>query len=121
MEKTVQGIQSQIDLLPSKDRGELSDGCHTFNELYDHRIQLYIVMADFYSDYEYVWKSRAHSDGSVWKGWFILGIRTEPGKQITYHLPMDRWDDCWFAVVLDKAPEWDGHTSADVLERLKRL
>ena len=68
-----------------------------------------------------VWKTRMHSDGSVWDGWFILGIGEEPGKQITYHLPESKWDECIFADEYIKAPEWDGHTSADVLERLKQL
>ena len=62
-----------------------------------------------------------HSDGSEWAGWFILGYETEPGRQITYHLPLDKWYQCLFARILEKAPEWDGHTSNDVLQRLKNL
>jgi hypothetical protein len=50
-----------------------------------------------------------------------MGIGKEKGKQISYHLPLSRWDETYFAETLDKAPEWDGHTSADVLERLKTL
>lgn len=45
----------------------------------------------------------------------------EAGTQITYHLPIDRWEECSFAETLDKAPKWDGHTSADVITRLKNL
>jgi hypothetical protein len=40
------------------------------------------------------------------------------GTQITYHLPMDRWSDAP-GVELDHAPEFDGHSSSDVIERLK--
>lgn len=108
--------------------GSLSDGYHTFDELYEHRIVNYIALCRVlaFSDYgamdrSPVWRSKAHSDGSVWEGWFILGLFTEAGKQITYHLPDSKWDDCDFAEILGKAPEWDGHTSADVLERLKQL
>jgi hypothetical protein len=43
------------------------------------------------------------------------------GSQITYHLPTSKWDECDFAITLDKAPEWDGHTSNDVLERIREL
>ena len=54
-------------------------------------------------------------------GWFIMGIGKEKGNQISYHLPLSRWDETDFAETLDQAPEWDGHTSQDVLERLKTL
>lgn len=40
---------------------------------------------------------------------------------ISYHLPLSKWDECAFANEFEKAPEWDGHTSNDVLERLKQL
>jgi len=111
------------------DTNLISDGYHTFGELYEHRIVLYIAFCKMYSrdqpnyslKYPEVWKSNTHSDGSVWDGWFLLGVDTQSGKQITYHLPMSYWDQCDFATTLDKAPDFDGHTSADVLERLRAL
>lgn len=99
------------------------DGYHTFDELYDHRIELFIRLCDFArvgTGYP-VWRSKLHSDGSSWNGWFILGIHTEDGKQITYHLPISKWEETNFAETLGKAPDFDGHTSDDVLERLKLL
>lgn len=103
--------------------GRISDGYHTFNELYEHRIVNYIKLCEFVENCsrKTVWRSRCHSDGSIYEGWFLLGINTEQGKQITYHLPVSKWEDTNFALTLDKAPEFDGHTSADVLERLKQL
>ena len=111
-------LQSMIDELPSNERGKISDGYHTFDELYDHRITLFIALCKV-TKYQ-VWKSRKHSDGSEWEGLFILGINKEAGHQITYHLPISRWDeiDC---DVEERAPEWDGHSSADVLKRLKEI
>lgn len=114
------------------DTNLISDGYHTFGELYEHRITLFIALLSTKAeirdgmdiDFVYkddIWKSKTHSDGSVWDVWFILGIFKEPGNQITYHLPISKWDDCEFAKELDKAPEWDGHTSEDVLKRLKNL
>lgn len=107
---------------------EVSDGYHTFDELYDHRIELYIALCRTLERVKYgesvrrlVWRSKVHSDGSVMEGWFILGIGIEEGKQITYHLPLARWNDTDFAFDLERAPEWDGHTSADVLERIKTI
>jgi hypothetical protein len=105
--------------------GQISDGYHTFDELYEHRIELWITVCKLISTDPYSnlnpWKTTVHSDGSVWNGWFLLGIEKEPGKQITYHLPMSRWEECFFAETLDKAPLYDNHSSNDVLQRLKTL
>lgn len=106
-----------------------SDGFHTFDELYDHRITLYIALCKHKHDLyaienpgkHKIWRSKAHSDGSVWDGWFILGIGTDKGKQITYHLPLSRWEETDFVEEIEKAPDWDGHTPEDVLSRLKDL
>lgn len=105
------------------------DGYHTFDELYAHRIELFLALMrhefSLYEEFgaddlEPVWKSKTHSDGSIMDGWFIAGIDREKGKQITYHIPLSRWEDCC-GIELDKAPEFDGHTSDDVLLRLKNL
>lgn len=118
------------DLIKQKgvDTNLISDGYHTFGELYEHRITLFIALCRLLK-FEYklqvdgkgVWKSKVHHDGSTWDGWFIMGILTVPGQQISYHLPMKYWDDTDFATTLDKAPEWDGHTPADVIKRLNTL
>jgi hypothetical protein len=126
--------QSAVDTLKdiTGSAGAISDGYHTFDELYAHRIALFRVTCRALSlmasqvpyielEHEIVWKSQVHSDGSIMEGWFIMGIDSRPGKQITYHLPMSEWDNCKFANTLEKAPEWDGHTSADVLKRLAEL
>lgn len=108
------------------------DGYHTFEELYEHRITLFIALCKqrthifgvknegYYYD---IWRSKKHSDGELAFGgtWFVLGIGKEKGKQITYHLPIEKWNECDFAKELEKAPEWDGHTSNDALQRLKSL
>lgn len=107
---------------------EASDGYHTFGELYDHRITLYIALCKAIakeSGYGFVWRSKNHSDGKPCFGTgtqYVLGIGNEAGEQITYHIPIERWgetDD--FTETLEKAPKYDGHTSADVLIRLKSL
>lgn len=102
----------------------VSDGYHTFDELYEHRIILYLAFCrKMYEQLPFneVWRSKLHSDGTIFDGWFVLGIYDKPGKQITYHLPIKYWSDTEFAETLDQAPVFDGHTSADVLERLKKL
>lgn len=107
-------INKLIKLL-KVDTNKISDGYHTFGELYDHRCRLFIKLASVSKD---SWKSLRHSDGSSWDGWFIMGIGKKAGEQITYHLPMKFWDSSKWVFEIDTAPEWDGHTPSDVLERL---
>ncbi len=120
--------------IPIESTSEVSDGYHTFGELYEHRITLFIALCKK-QEREIVdninktftkisvWRSKKHSDGELAFGgtWFVLGINKEKGKQITYHLPIERWDETEFAETLEKAPEFDGHTPRNVLERLKTL
>lgn len=119
-------------LIKDVDTNKISDGYHTFGELYEHRIQLFIQLCkrlsslpgDFIAPINSeVWRSRFHSDGKIayGGGWFVLGIGKVAGYQITYHLPEKYWTECSFAETLDLAPEFDGHTSNDVLQRLKNL
>lgn len=101
---------------------EVSDGYHTFSELYDHRIALWIALCRVYSSmHSDCWRSMYHSDGTSIPGWFVLGIGRDIGDQITYHLPMSQWDATDFASDKEEPPRFDGHTSSDVLERLGKL
>lgn len=114
---------------------EATDGYHTFEELYNHRITLFIALCKMLDDYYSlafdtigadlhpgrIWRSKVNGDGTTWDGWFIMGINQEEGKQITYHLPLDRWEETEFAATLDQAPAFDGHTSEDVINRLKDI
>ncbi len=112
--------QDAVDRVP--DKGAISDGYHTFDELYDHRIELFLALCRSIRSEgigPLTWRSKSHSDGSMFEGWFVAGIDTMPGRQITYHLPIGRWGDCEFMQTLDTAPEWDGHTPMDSLHRLR--
>lgn len=102
--------------------GSVSDGYHTFDELYEHRNWLWIKLCESMNSADCLaWRSKRHSDGSEIKDWFLLGWRLVHGKQMTYHLPISMWDAAHFAHACDQAPEWDGHSSADVVGRLKLL
>lgn len=122
--KVIEGVNNVI-----KNSGintnKISDGYHTFGELYEHRVALFIALCSVipygkYTDNILVWKSKLHHDGTSYDGWFIAGIGKDKGQQISYHLPISKWDDC-VCDEYERAPEWDGHTSNDVLERLKLL
>lgn len=103
--------------------GQISDGYHTFDELYEHRHRLFLALCSALSALatHEVWRSRLHSDGTHLAGWFIAGIGTAPGHQITYHLPDRLWPETSWIRELERAPAFDGHTSDDVLGRLKAL
>lgn len=118
----------KLDLRNIDAEVEISDGYHTFDELYEHRIALFMSLCRYFIqgkasyDSRNVWMSKLHSDRSHYDGWFLLGIGKEKGNQITYHIPDKYWNECKkFAEDMIKAPEFDGHTSQDVLERIKKL
>lgn len=99
-------------------------GSALIDDLYNHRNWLLINLAKQieFSTLTAVWKSRKHSDGTSQPGWFILGIGLPPKdkNQITYHLPEELWSACDFVQELETSP-WDGHSSTDVIERLKMM
>ena len=96
------------------DIGEVSDGFHTFNELYEHRQALFVALANRVPTM--AWKSKLHSNRTMFDGWFIAGLRLDTGD-ITYHLE-DRFWDMLRVDELELAPPWDGHTPGDVVNRL---
>jgi len=110
---------------------DVSDGHHTMSELYQHRHALFIALCKVYDNYitplqsrVKCWKSKLHDDGTMFDGWFILGMTvfefTGPTTTITYHLPMTHWNRI-NVMEIPNAPPWDGHTSDDVLLRLYKL
>lgn len=98
--------------------GETSDGYHTFNELYHHRAVLFSVIVKAFEDK--AWKSRKHHDGTMYDGMFIVGIET-PDGQATYHYDIEPYWDMFQCKELEYAPEWDGHTPAQAIERIGKL
>ena len=117
---TVQGPLFPVEI--ECETGKVSDGYHTFDELYDHRCLNFLLAHALWHQaalpHSGAWKSRKHHDGSGFEGWFIAGL-TLPAGSISYHIPDKYWDLCK-GHELETAPEWDGHTSADVIERLER-
>lgn len=93
--------------------GEISDGSHTFNELYAHRASLFAVICNTYP--ENAWKSWKHhheENFPMYEDYFIVGVNTPEG-QYSYHYHKDWWDK--FKVQeLEEAPKFDGHQPDDV-------
>lgn len=97
------------------DIGNISDGYHTFNDLYRQRAILFATICN--QNDGYAWKSKRHHDGTMFGiDWFIVGVDTPQG-QYTYHYEISKYWDYFKIQELEFAPEWDGHTDKDV-ERL---
>ena len=104
-----------------KDMGEMSDGYHTFNELYEYRMLYNAALFNEFAKqglYD-VHKSRKHSDGEYPFGdsnWFIV-MAELPTGQISNHYEMKDWDK--FQIPEKPlANKWDKHSPRDVAERL---
>lgn len=103
-----------------KDKGEISDGYHTFNELYRYRM---LYNAAFFNmlPKEIVHKSKRHHDGEecFGGGWFIV-MANLPTGQISNHYELKDWD---LFQIPEKytADEWDGHTPQEAADRLYKF
>ena len=98
--------------------GDTSDGYHTFNELYHHRAVLFSVIVKAFPDK--AWKSKMHHDGTMYDGMFIVGIET-PSGQATYHYDIEPYWNMFECPELERAPEWDGHTPQEAIDRIGKL
>ena len=107
-----------------EEKGNISDGYHTFNELYEYRL---LYNASMFNElakqglYD-VHKSRKHSDGTIPFGdenWFIVQAELPTG-QISNHYEMKDWD-LFNVPEKEKANTYDGHTPQDVAKRLREF
>ena len=100
-----------IKAVPAVDVDKISDGYHTFADLYEQRLILSAALA---KNNPHAWKSKRHEDGSVpfGGGWFIMGFDTDHGCY-TYHYELKDWV-LFHCKELEKGKPWDGHTSKDV-------
>jgi hypothetical protein len=99
-----------------KEIDDVSDGFHTFRQLYYQRMMLFATIVKQNKDK--AWKSLRHEDGELCfgGGWFIVGIDTPEGSY-TYH-----YEDNYFSLFdckkLERGKHWDGHTEMDVTRLL---
>lgn len=132
-------IQSQIDYLNFQEGGgrevaQLSDGHHTFDELYEFR-KLYnaLLFNEWSREYNKgiskfakplfdVHKSWKHHDGELCfgGGWFVV-VAILPAGQITNHYRAKDWDLFKIPEVEKAKYEFDNHTGKDTLDRMKHL
>lgn len=128
-------VTSQIEALVA--RGAVGDGFHTMPQLYDFRLLYHALLVNWLHSRELELKAKSawtphlhavtvkswwHSDGRVpfggsSKEWFIV-VTTLPGSigQVSNHYRAEHWDK--FVVPdVQRPPAYDGHTTAEVLER----
>ncbi|HSH24818.1 MAG TPA: hypothetical protein VLA13_04695 [Massilibacterium sp.] len=121
MTETVQQKKEMFQLkkfeFEVESKGQISDGYHTFDELYHHRMILFSVICNQNKDK--AWKSWKHDDGTMFDDYFIVGIETDEGHY-TYHYHKDHWD-LFKVKELDFAPKWDGHKPEDITRLLSLL
>jgi len=106
------------------DKGNISDGYHTFNELYHYRMLYNALIFNEWAKHGVyqVHKSLRHSDGELCfgGGWFVV-VAMLPTGMITNHYKVEHWD-------LFKIDEngrspipYDGHTPTDVANRISEF
>ena len=104
-------------LQQEQDMGEVSDGYHTFNELYYYRM---LYNAAFFNllPKEWVHKSKRHHTGEecFGGGWFIV-MANLPTGQVSNHYELKDWD-LFKVPEKEFADEWDGHTPQEAAKRL---
>lgn len=104
---------------------DVTDGYHSFDQLYAHRHALFIaLLAESNMVSGAGWYAHQHHDGSSYPGWVLVGTTIDDidgnDMQISYHLPVSYIPHLKAAgcKVMETAPQWDGHTSEDVVTRL---
>lgn len=123
----------------------VSDGYHTFQELYEFRMAYNAALFNEWAREWYIYentrwafkdvelhytrivkydvhKSWRHNDGELCfgGGWFIVSANL-PGGLISNHYEEKYWDLFKVPKVEKAKYEYDGHTAQDVLTRLKEI
>lgn len=114
-------LQKKIDWYREKgliETGLISDGYHTFDELYFHRMILFSVICSIHRGKS--WRSKLHDDGTMYDNYFIVGITTPEGDY-SYHYHMEYWEHFKGVKELEKAPKWDGHKPSDITRLLSLI
>ena len=109
---------TRVDLGDDMKIEDVSDGYHTFKDLYHHRALLFSTICNLVPNL--AWKSKLHDDGTMFDGMFIVGITTPEGNA-TYHYDIDPYWDMFKVKELENAPKFDGHTPEDALNRIYNL
>lgn len=134
---TVEDAVNQLIKTGKMNTDNISDGFHTFKELYEFRKVFNAALFNEWAkqkgfddgiNYYYelpkydVHKSWKHHDGELCfgGGWFIV-VAVLPTGQISNHYEEKDWDLFKIPAIEKAKYEFDGHTPEDVLKRLSEL
>lgn len=126
---SIETANQVVQKMKPKERKYVSDWYHTFKELYNHRMTIFQALCNtLHKLHEEenqggtspVWKSKLHSDGTMYDNMFIAGIGQDKWQTLTYHIHISFWDT-YRIPEIEKAHEWDWHDSNDVLWNLMQL
>lgn len=116
-----QNIVNMLNVLYEENL-ELKDQAHTIDELYEFRLMYNALLFNLWEEtgkYE-VYKSKRHDDGELcFEGEYFIVVAMLPKGQISNHYPMDKWEYFKIPEYEKVKDEFDGHTSKDVLDRLR--
>lgn len=107
----------QLRVISTKD---ISDGHHTFGELYKNIIILFCTLCNLLPNIS--WKSKKHNDEEndpMFSGDFIAGMNTPDGIA-TYHIKLQYWD-LFDIPELERAPKYGNYDNEEVLKRILSL
>ena len=115
----------ELGKLLMQETERVSDGYHTFSELYVFRkVYNALLFNEWYKQGKYqVHKSWKHYDGEKCfnsDDWFIVSAMLPTG-QISNHYKKEDWALFQIEETHKALFEFDGHTSEDVLERMIKL
>jgi len=120
MPRAIKDIQESIDAIKNTGfTGMISDGYHSFDELYHHRAMLFLALC-LTSFKNIAWKSLLHNDPKkdpMYPGMFIVGVST-PYGDATYHYNIDPYWAMFDIDELPRAPIFDGHTPNQAIDRI---
>jgi hypothetical protein len=123
-------------LFPEEQRELISDGYHTFKELYEFRAYYNAAfLVALWTQYDWmlaqkiveqdrvpnIHKSKKHHDGELCFGgkYFIVVADIPIGGVISNHYPMELWDIFQIPEKEVSDIPYDGHTPKDVIKRLE--
>ena len=94
---------------------QISDGNHTFEELYYHRALLSALVCK--DKFRNPWKSRKQDTGDMPEGFFLIGFNTPMGE-VRYHFENKYWD-LFDIPELPVAGPWDGSDQYTCARRMR--
>lgn len=101
----------------SIDVNKISNGVHTYRELYDYCVGFFGIICNM--NREVSWKSKVHSNGTIKDGYFIVGTETAEG-QVTFECELCYWDS-FDVIELEMAPKCGSDNSKQAIKALNKV